>query len=730
MVSATPPNLAVVLLLGGQSSRMGRPKHLLPHPLSGQPLYQHHLDTLAQLQKEGVFPQGVHVSAREEQREGLALPEGVHVVLDDPNKNGDIGPASGILQAFALKPTATWLLLAVDLPFLTRASILHLLHAHPVDSPVSLFLHPSDGNPEPLFSVWTPRALEQLRANCKKGKSGPCRAAKDVWGGKIQEGKGGVKVVEETWVTDADTPEEWEKAVGLLSGETKKPVSLPPTPPLSPIAPPPSACLPQPAFVPKRRKPIPFSEAIDCIHRLHPYPSRSSSTSPTAAPMPSCSASPLLPLADAVGYRSAASVCAIFPHPLHDNSAMDGYAVPSTLLASASSTSPIYLPVLGRIVAGDAPSSPSEVEALGGEGCWEIMTGAVFPSELFDAVVKVEDTSALDELDAQGRKVVRFEAPVRAAQNRRRRGEQVEAGEVVLKKGERVTPEKVLLLTAVGVGEVLVEDEGGAGPARPPTKGRVGIVSTGKEILPLSSLRHGVEPAPGQVIDCVTPYLSALLRSQGYDPVLFSPSGDSSSAFAETVCSALSPADKTERLDLLLTTAGVSLGVTDHLPSTLAALRLTQLFHGVSIRPGAPVMLSVHTDAAAGGRQTPVLSLPGNPMASAVGMRSFGMEVLSVLEGGGGETERGWEPLEMPPQGADEEEREAWVELAGRVREGSSSFFALPLDEAKRRPAIRCRGPGGVRAGPCAVGSLVEGEAWVRIDGGAGGAKTARWCRF
>jgi hypothetical protein len=58
-----------------------------------------------------------------------------------------------------------------------------------------------------------------LRKNCQGGKSGPCRAAKDVWGGKIVEGKGGVKVLEENWVKDADTPEEWEKAVAALSSE-------------------------------------------------------------------------------------------------------------------------------------------------------------------------------------------------------------------------------------------------------------------------------------------------------------------------------------------------------------------------------------------------------------------------------------------------------------------------------------------------------------------------------
>lgn len=67
--------LAVLLLLGGQSRRMGTPKHLLQHPLTQEPLYRHHLSTLRRLSAEGVFPRGVWVSARQDQLETVNLPE-------------------------------------------------------------------------------------------------------------------------------------------------------------------------------------------------------------------------------------------------------------------------------------------------------------------------------------------------------------------------------------------------------------------------------------------------------------------------------------------------------------------------------------------------------------------------------------------------------------------------------------------------------------------------------
>lgn len=68
-------NLSVVLLLGGRSTRMGSAKHLLEHPTTLRPLYQHHLDLLCELKDEGVFPAGVVVSARSDQRDRLELPE-------------------------------------------------------------------------------------------------------------------------------------------------------------------------------------------------------------------------------------------------------------------------------------------------------------------------------------------------------------------------------------------------------------------------------------------------------------------------------------------------------------------------------------------------------------------------------------------------------------------------------------------------------------------------------
>ncbi|BGP57071.1 hypothetical protein JCM8202v2_004709 [Rhodotorula sphaerocarpa] len=625
-----PAGLATVLLLGGQSRRMGMPKHLLLHPATQQPLYRHHLDLLLQLDHEkGAFPEGVWVSARREQLAELDLPPGVKIVIDDREKNGDIGPAAGILQAAASLPEATWLVLAVDLPFLSTTSVLHLLRAHAASpaAPVSLFLHSDDGNPEPLFSVWTPPALAQLRKNCAAGKSGPCRAAKDVLGGKVVEGKGGVKVPTEDWITDADTQQEWEEAQKRLTGLAAH----------------------HPCFVFAR------GLRLDLVCRSYRI-------APAAIPNVDLTAVPL-PLA--FGGRLASDVRALLPHPLEDSSAMDGYAVRSSDLATASPEAPAYLRVLGRIEAGDPRSKSVERASDSTAGCWEIMTGAVFPSEDFDAVVKVEDAVASS-------------VPLATA-----------------------PPSHTL-----------------------PLKGRVGILATGKEVVPLEG---AAELAPGQVIDCITPFLGSLLRARGYETVLLPSSEDSSSAIGTALFSALTASEPDSTagalpFDLLITIAGVSLGSADHTPHALSNLGIRTIFHGVSMRPGGPVMLSVHE-----GTGTPILSLPGNPMASAVAMRSFGEELLRGLEGDGEGGAPLWTELDLRADdgggGGEGGGGPGWRDWISRLKPGVSTFAAFPSSSPGDAgtligpPTLAGTGrDGGKRTGPCAVGSLIGADCWVRAD--------------
>jgi molybdopterin molybdotransferase len=168
------------------------------------------------------------------------------------------------------------------------------------------------------------------------------------------------------------------------------------------------------------------------------------------------------------------------------------------------------------------------------------MTGAEFPADSpeWDAVIKIEDT--VSHMDVRtGDMWIEVVTPVIQGQNRRRRGEQVQPGDLVLTSGEVVTPEKVLLLASTGVRhlEVIAPiDDLARGTFQ---RRRIGVIPTGKEVVDLDDI--GGEPRLGQVIDTVTPYLRGLLGGFGFDVEVYPRTGDDAEALAASAKAALGP---------------------------------------------------------------------------------------------------------------------------------------------------------------------------------------------
>jgi molybdopterin-guanine dinucleotide biosynthesis protein A len=144
----------------------------------------------------------------------------------------DIGPAAGLLAAYAARPEATLLVLAIDFPLASGQALAELVGAHyaacaasdPDDPPpVTCYMHSSDGAPEPFMSIWGPQALRRLKENVEGGgKTGPCFTAKQVWrertgGAGMSEGSGLVRPRDDRWLVNANTPEQWEDAMRMAA---------------------------------------------------------------------------------------------------------------------------------------------------------------------------------------------------------------------------------------------------------------------------------------------------------------------------------------------------------------------------------------------------------------------------------------------------------------------------------------------------------------------------------
>lgn len=297
-------------------------------------------------------------------------------------------------------------------------------------------------------------------------------------------------------------------------------------------------------------------------------------------------------LSASLGRVLAADVVASVDLPGFDNSAMDGYAVRSADVAGASAAAPVVLDVDGDVAAGD-----TREHVLRPGATMRIMTGAPMPAGA-DAVVPVEES------DGGAQRVALTLAP-EPGRHLRRRGEDVRAGDVVLRTGVRMTPGRLALVAAGNVPEVSVRP-------RP----RVQVLSTGDELVPV-----GLPLAHGQIVDSNGSMLAALVRASGGDLVGVGHLADDADAWASLL------ADVPGEPDLILTTGGVSMGAYDTVKEVLSGTGTVD-FVKVAMRPGMPQGAGV-----VGKRRTPILTLPGNPVSSFVSFHVFVLPVLRVLAG-------------------------------------------------------------------------------------------------
>lgn len=277
-----------------------------------------------------------------------------------------------------------------------------------------------------------------------------------------------------------------------------------------------------------------------------------------------------LPLQDAHQHILAQAVYAQIDVPQWDNSAMDGYALRVSDLQQPSNS----LPLAGRIAAGDLPD-----QTLPAGQCMHILTGAPMPNGA-DTVV-AQENCVINEQHVQFNNC-------KAGGNIRRRAEETQQGQLLLKAGIRLRAQEIGLLASQGYAEVKVH-----------TPLRIGLISSGNELCEL-----GQQLQPGQIYDINSYSLSALLKGLDFQVTHYSKMPDD----LEQICQALTKAS-TEQ-NILISSGGVSVGEEDHIKNAVSALGQLNLWR-VAIQPGKPLAF---------GRvgNTPWIGLPGNPAAALI----------------------------------------------------------------------------------------------------------------
>ena len=300
-------------------------------------------------------------------------------------------------------------------------------------------------------------------------------------------------------------------------------------------------------------------------------------------------------LLDALGRVLATDAVAAYTLPHRDNSAMDGYAVLGSELDGATEATPRQFRVIETVAAGQFPT-----RTVGPDEATRVMTGAPLP-EGADTVVRVEDTDA-------GTVTVRAFKDRDARKNVRPRGEDFREGDVVLPKGEPLGPAQVGVLSSLGYADVAVH--------RAP---RVAILGSGDELVDLDAF--DLVRAGRKIVASNSYTLHALVRDAGGIPVPIGNASDTPESIRALFERALAA-----KPDLIVSTAGISVGEFDYTRDVLGALGAELKFWKVRMRPGAPLGFGAL-------RGVPWIGLPGNPVSVMVTFELFVRPAIRRLLG-------------------------------------------------------------------------------------------------
>ena len=283
----------------------------------------------------------------------------------------------------------------------------------------------------------------------------------------------------------------------------------------------------------------------------------------------------VLPLRQCLGRVLAEDLVSGMAVPAHDNSAMDGFALDGAVLAGQGT---LTLRIAGTALAGKAWAGSLQP----GE-CLRVMTGALLPAGV-DTVVPHEMTTV------EGDQVQLPAGRLRAGDNRRLRGEDLQLGGIALSKGELLTPAALGLAASFGLQSLTVV-----------RRLKVAYLSTGDEVMsPGEPLREGA------VFDSNRDTIASLLERLGCDVIELGVVRDEPVALEAAFRRAA------EQADVIISSGGVSVGEADFTKSMMAKLGDVAFW-----RIGSTVLFG----------------LPGNPVAVMVTFLSLVRPALLKMMG-------------------------------------------------------------------------------------------------
>lgn len=292
----------------------------------------------------------------------------------------------------------------------------------------------------------------------------------------------------------------------------------------------------------------------------------------------------ILPIENCLSRICASQIIATSFLPKYNNSAMDGYAI-------------IYedkkeeLEIIDTIFAGDNNNTLIEKNT-----CIKIMTGAKIP-ENTTAIIPKED---VEELPNNKIKILQN---IKEFQHIRYIGEDIKKDEILIEEGEEINFSKITLLASQGISHIKVYQ-----------KPKIIVFSSGEELK-----LHYEKIEDYQIYNSNTPTFIARAKELGCDVTFIGQAKDTIKAIKELITNSLDA-------DLIITSGGVSVGDADFTKEAFKELDFETIFDGIKIKPGKPTVFGKI-------KNSYILNLPGNPLASALIFELFGKLIIQKLLG-------------------------------------------------------------------------------------------------
>jgi molybdopterin molybdotransferase len=361
-----------------------------------------------------------------------------------------------------------------------------------------------------------------------------------------------------------------------------------------------------------------------------------------------------IPLEEAYERVIAENIYATINLPPFRRAAMDGYAIKSEDTFQASEEEPITLKLKGGVMAGQVPEM-----AVSHGTCMEISTGAPIPDGA-DTVVMIEYTEKQDDniLIPDG-------VPLNA--NITKEGSDILAGELLLSRGTLITPDKIGVLSAIGLKEVPVY-----------TQPRVAVISSGNEII-----RHDQKLEYAKIYDINSYTISNAVKSCGCIPI-------HSEIVQDDFFSIKNVIKKFKDADIVITSGGTSAGAGDNLRTVLDELGEV-LVHGIAIKPGKPTIIGLIENE---GENQIIFGLPGYPVSALMIFRVFVTPFLRKI-------------ASLPD--FDKERKLASLKLSRRylAARGRKQYVLVKIKDKIAHPILKDSG---------AITSLAEADGYFKVN--------------